>query len=86
MASAIDAEPRDRSVKSLLPFPQILRMMDEQLDWTDQLDNAVLVQQPDVMNAIQRLRYQGAAAGMLWSNPQQRVTTERQGIVVRQSA
>jgi Protein of unknown function (DUF3300) len=62
LASAIDAEPRDRSVKSLLPFPQILRMMDEQLDWTDQLDNAVLVQQPDVMNAIQRLRYQAAAA------------------------
>jgi Protein of unknown function (DUF3300) len=53
-------------------------MMDEQLDWTENLGNAVAAQQPDVMDAIQRLRYQAAAAGTLWSNAQQRVTTERQ--------
>jgi Protein of unknown function (DUF3300) len=34
------------------------------------------------MDSIQRLRYEAAAAGTLWSNAQQRVTTERQGIVI----
>ena len=82
LAGALEAETWDPSVKSLVPFPQILRMMDEQLDWTENLGNAVAAQQPDVMDAVQRLRYQAAAAGTLWSNEQQRVTTERQGIVI----
>jgi Protein of unknown function (DUF3300) len=82
LANAIEAEAWDPSVKSLLPFARILRMMDEQLDWTEQLGNAVLAQQADVMDSIQRLRHQAAAAGTLWSNAQQRVTTERQGIVI----
>lgn len=43
-------------------------MMDEQLDWTEQLGNAVLAQQADVMDSVQRLRRQAAAAGTLWSN------------------
>ena len=82
LANAIEAEAWDPSVKSLVPFPRILRMMDEQLDWTEQLGNAVVAQQADVMDAIQRLRYEAAEAGTLWSNAQQRVTTERQGIVI----
>src|SRR5580700_4122327 len=82
LAEAIEAETWDPSVKSLVPFPHILRMMDQQLDWTEQLGNAVVAQQPDVMDAIQRLRHEAAAAGTLWSNAQQRVTTERQGIVI----
>jgi len=82
LAGAIEAEAWDPSVKSLVPFPHILRMMDEQLDWTEQLGNAVLAQQADVMDSIQGLRNQAAAAGTLWSNAQQRVTTEGQGIVI----
>jgi hypothetical protein len=68
LAAAIEAETWDPSVKSLVPFPRILRMMDGALDWTDQLGNAVVAQQGDVMDAIQRLRHQAAAAGTLWSN------------------
>src|SRR5271156_362408 len=82
LAAAIEAEAWDPSVKSLVPFPRILRMMDGQLDWMEQLGNAVMTQQGDVMDAIQRLRYQAAAAGTLWSNAEQQVTTERQGIVI----
>jgi Protein of unknown function (DUF3300) len=82
LAAAIEAEAWDPSVKSLVPFPRILRMMDGELDWTEQLGNAVTAQQADVMDAIQRLRHQSVAAGTLWSNAEQRVTTERQGIVI----
>jgi|GEM_PF-4884434 len=82
LAGAIEAETWDPSVKSLVPIPQILRMMDDKLDWTEQLGNAVVAQQGDVMDSIQRLRYEASTAGALWSNAQQRVTTERQGIVI----
>jgi hypothetical protein len=82
LAAAMEAEAWDPSIKSLVPFPRILRMMDGALDWTEQLGNAIMAQQGDVMDAIQRLRYQAAATGTLWSNAEQRVTTERQGIVI----
>ncbi len=82
LAAAIEAEAWDPSVKSLVPFPRILQTMDGELDWTEELGNAVTAQQGDVMDAIQRLRHQAAAAGTLWSNAEQRVTTERQGIVI----
>ena len=82
LAAAIEAEAWDPSVKSLVPFPRILRMMDGALDWTEELGNAVMAQQGDVMDSIQRLRHQAAAAGTLWSNAEQQVTTERQGIVI----
>jgi hypothetical protein len=57
-------------------------MMDGELDWMEQVGNAVATQQADVMDAIQRLRHQAAAAGTLWSNAEQQVTTQRQGIVI----
>jgi hypothetical protein len=57
-------------------------MMDGALDWTEELGNAVMAQQGDVMDSVQRLRHQAAAAATLWSNSEQRVTTERQGIVI----
>jgi hypothetical protein len=82
LAAATEAEAWDPSVKSLVPFPRILRMMDAALDWTEELGNAVMAQQGDVMDSIQRLRHQAAAAGTLWSNAEQQVTTERQGIVI----
>jgi Protein of unknown function (DUF3300) len=82
LAGALEPEGWDPSVKALVAFPQVLQMMDANLDWTEQLGDAFLAQQGDVMDAIQRLRYQAAAAGTLWSNAQQKVMTEGQGIVI----
>jgi hypothetical protein len=82
LAAAFEAETWDPSVKALVTFPQILMMMDANLDWTEELGDAFVAQQADVMDAIQRLRQQAAAAGTLWSNDQQKVTEEGQGIVI----
>ena len=82
LATALEAETWDPSIKALAIFPQILRMMDANLDWTEQLGDSFVAQQADVMDTIQRLRQQAAAAGTLWSNAQQRVTEEGQGIVI----
>jgi len=82
LGAALEAETWDPSIKALVIFPQILMMMDANLDWTEALGDAFMAQQADVMDAIQRLRQQAAAAGTLWSNAQQRVTEEGQGIAI----
>lgn len=69
LADALEDEPWDPSVKSLVPFPQILRMMERNLNWTEQLGDAFLADQPAVMDAVQRLRRKAHAAGNLRSTP-----------------
>ena len=66
----------DPSVKSLVSFPQVLTMMDEKLDWTQKLGDAVLAQQKDVMDAVQRLRAKAQAEGNLKTTEQQKVIVE----------
>ena len=46
----------DDSVKALVSFPQVLEMMDSRLDWMHQLGDAVLTQQKDTRDAVQRVR------------------------------
>jgi len=53
------------SVKSLIPFPQVLQMMDSNLEWLQTLGDAFLTQPDDVMDAVQRLRRRALAAGVL---------------------
>jgi hypothetical protein len=53
--------------------------MSDQLDWTQKLGDAVLAQQADVMDAVQRLRKQAQAAGKLQTSSQQTVTTKSEG-------
>jgi Protein of unknown function (DUF3300) len=79
LAAVLEQEPWDPSVKSLVPFPQILKMMDYNLEWTERLGEAFLGDQAGVMDSIQRLREEAKAAGNLNSTAQQTVTTEGEG-------
>jgi hypothetical protein len=63
-------------VKSLVQVPSVLTMMSEQLDWTQKLGDAVLAQQADVMDSIQRLRARARANGKLESTKEQTVTVK----------
>jgi Protein of unknown function (DUF3300) len=79
LKSAVDQQSWDDSVKSLAATPSVLDMMSQKLDWTQKLGDAVLAQQPDVMDAIQRLRTKAQANDKLASNKQQTVSTQQQG-------
>jgi hypothetical protein len=68
-AIAADQLPWDPSVQALLPFPSVLDMMASDMAWTQELGDAVLAQQPDVMDAVQRMRRRAADYGYLRSNP-----------------
>jgi hypothetical protein len=79
LKAALDQQNWDDSIKSLAATPDVLDMMNNKLDWTQQLGDAVLAQQPDVMDAIQRLRVKAQANNKLQSTSQQTVTTQSTG-------
>jgi len=55
----------DPSVKSLVAFPDILKRLSEDVDWTQKLGDAFLSNEGDVMDAVQRLRKRAYATGNL---------------------
>jgi hypothetical protein len=63
----------DPSVKALTALPQTLQMMTDKADWMQELGDAFLAQQPDVLDAIQKLRARAEAAGHLETTPQQKI-------------
>ncbi|WP_321787009.1 DUF3300 domain-containing protein [Paraburkholderia sp. J94] len=74
---AVQNEPWDTSVKSMVAFPQILEPMNDKIDWTQKLGDAFLAQQKDVFDAVQRLRARAQQSGNLKSNEQQNVIVEQ---------
>jgi len=86
-----DLKPKatwDGSVISLLNYPEIVKMMAEDLDWTQLLGESIVNQQEDVLNAIQQLREQAVANGVIKTDDKMKVTEEvnadtgRQNIVI----
>jgi hypothetical protein len=82
LAKALEAQPWDPSVKSLVNFPQVLTMMSEKLDWTQKVGDAFLAQQKDVMGTIQNLRHKAEASGNLKTTKEQVVKVEKEVIII----
>ncbi len=82
LAAALMQQPWDPSVKSLVNFPQVLTMMDAQLPWTEQLGDAFLAQQADVMDSVQRLRQEAQSVGHLASTQQETVSNQGSAIII----
>jgi len=77
---AADGYDWDPSVKSLLAFPHLLQRMDENLPWTRSLGEALLAQEPHVMDTVQQLRWRANAAGNLRSD--ERILVQPQGAAI----
>ena len=73
LENEMQQQPWDTSVKGLTSVPQVLAMMNDKLDWTQQLGEAFLAQPDDVQKAIQALRAQADATGNLKSSKEQKV-------------
>lgn len=82
LARAVAPMPWDPSVKALVQFPSVLAMMNDRLDWMQQLGQAFLGQQPAVMDTVQNLRERARIAGTLESSPQQRVVVQDEVIEI----
>jgi hypothetical protein len=72
----IDQQPWDPSVQALARYPNVLKWMDDNLNWTMELGQAFLNQQQEVMESIQRLRQSASNVGNLQSTPQQQVIND----------
>jgi len=78
LKAAVEKQSWDESIKSLVATPSVLEMMSDKLDWTQRLGDAVLAQQADVMDAVQRLRARASANNKLVTTPQQQVIRTRE--------
>ena len=77
--AAVKDKSWDVSVKSLTAFPQVLVQMSDHLDWMQKVGDAMVAQQQDVADSIQRLRARAADAGNLPSGKEQTVTSQGTG-------
>jgi hypothetical protein len=72
----IDQQSWGASVQALARYPNVLKWMDDNLNWTTELGQAFLNQPQDVMDSIQRLRMSAYNLGNLQSTPQQQVISD----------
>ena len=72
----------DSSVLGLLNYPDVIEKMNQDLDWTSQLGDAVVNQQQDLMDAVQRFRAQANAAGNLNSDEKVTIVQEQEIITI----
>jgi hypothetical protein len=79
LRNAVAQQPWDDSLKALVEVPDVLAMMNDKLDWTQKLGDAMLAQQADVMDAVQRLRQLAKKNNKLETTTQQVVSTQSEG-------
>jgi hypothetical protein len=72
---AAENQPWDASVRALVAFPPLLTKMNNELDWTQKLGDAFLIQQSAVMATVQSLRQKAYSSGHL--KDQEHITVQR---------
>ena len=78
--SALKDKEWDASVKSLVHFPEVLFLLNDNLEWTNKLGYAFLNQRKEVMEAAQYLRQRAKEEGNLRTTPEQKVLMDNQVI------
>ncbi len=76
-------EEWDDSIVALLNYPEVIKLLNDDLDWTYDLGTAVLNQRADVLSAIQDFRNEAYAAGNLRSDERQTVARESDTIEIK---
>lgn len=70
----------DDSVVALANYPEVIQLLNNDLDWTWKLGEAVVAQQADVIAAVELFRDQAYAAGNLKSDEYQTVSND-EGVI-----
>jgi hypothetical protein len=76
----------DSSVLGLLNYPDVVEKMNQDLDWTARLGDAVVNQQQDLMDAIQRFRTHANSAGNLRSDERVTIVQEKEIIKIESAS
>ena len=73
----------DESVVALLNYPEVVEKLNEDLDWTADLGEAVITQEEAVLDAVNRYRRLAYSRGNLASDGRQRVEVAEHSITIR---
>ena len=74
-------EDWDDSIVALLNYPEVVELLNEDLDWTWTLGEAVVAQQADVLTAVDAFRDRAYAAGNLKTDEYQVIEENDDGII-----
>jgi hypothetical protein len=72
----------DDSVKALVNYPEVVKQMSADLDWTAALGEAVVADQGAVLDAVQAFRRKAQAAGNLKTDGKQVVVVEKEVVKI----
>lgn len=67
-------ESWDESVVALINYPEVIHLLNDDIDWTWELGGAFISQQPEIITAVESFRDRAYAAGNLKSDEHQTVT------------
>jgi len=76
-------ETWDGSVVSLLNYPDIVKMMADDLDWTQSFGDAIGYQEKDVLVAIQSLRDKAVTNGVIKTDDKIKVVQQNDNVVIQ---
>jgi hypothetical protein len=89
LVDAVKKQDWDPSIQAMAPLPDVVNRLANDIKWTTDLGHAFLVQQSDVLDAVQRMRKKAMDSGNLKTTEQQKVETkvveEKTVIVVQQA-
>ena len=74
--ATLSSKDWDASIMRLASVPQVVKMMNDHLDWTTQLGDVFLAKPAEIMDAIQTLRKRATDSGFLKDTPEQKVTAK----------
>ncbi|MBX9758223.1 MAG: DUF3300 domain-containing protein [Beijerinckiaceae bacterium] len=77
--TGVDQQRWDESVKALTRFPEVVKKLNDDVDWMTDLGEAFINQPAEVADAIQDLRDRAEAKGALKTTEQQRVARRQEG-------
>lgn len=80
---AVENKDWDPSVKALVPFTELLNKLSEDLDWLQQLGDAFLTNEEQVLASVQSLRLKARDAGSLTDSEYIEVVEEEDNIIIQ---
>src|SRR5438445_3264310 len=76
LASAVQKQNWDPSIQAMAAFPDVVKRLADDIQWTTDLGNAFLAQESDVMDAVQSMRAKAQSKGTRKTRAQQKGETQ----------
>ncbi len=83
IADAVENKEWDASVKALMAFPRVIKRLNDDLDWTQNLGDAFLQDEQQVLASIQILRRKADQAGNLDQMDNMDVVRDNKTIIIK---